>query len=78
MFSNYILLNEAFCLAHTGHTSADGLLRFAYAVTLLGYYVAAENTLDEFPELFINDTYLSGIPIIELITSDFPPPSQPF
>ena len=71
-------MNQAFCLAYPDHTSADGLLRFAYAVTLLGYYVAAENTLNEFPELFENDIYLSGIPIIELSTSDFPPPAQPF
>lgn len=68
--SKYILINQPFALAHTGYTREG--LNFNYAVTLLGYYVCSENTLTEFPELFENDTHLSGIPIIELDTTDFP------
>lgn len=68
--SKYILINQPFALAHAGYTR-DGL-SFNYAVTLLGYYVCSENTLTEFPELFENSIYLTGIPIIELNTSDFP------
>lgn len=68
--SNYLLLNQAFCQAHRGHSNDTGL--FGFAVTLLGYYVAAEQTLYDFPELFENDTYLQGIIVIELATTDFP------
>lgn len=75
MTSNYILLNQAFCVAHQGYTR-DGL-GFGYAITTLGYYVAAAGTLIEFPELFENDTLLMGRPIIVLDTSDFPPPQHP-
>ncbi len=67
--TTYLLLNQAFCEAHQGYQNATGI--FGYAVTTLGYYVAAEQTLTDFPELFKNDTYLFGLPIIELETSDF-------
>lgn len=70
--SNYLLINQAFAEAHAGY-NRDGLY-FNYGITLLGYYVCAENTLTEFPELFENDSYLTGLPIIELDTADFPPP----
>jgi len=73
--SNYLLLNEAFCIAHEGYQNDTGT--FGFGITVLGYYVAAEQTLYDFPELFENDIYLSGIPIIELEITDFPEPIPP-
>ena len=70
MTSRYILLNEAFCTAHTGHTNASGM--FNYGITLLGYYVAAEQTFIDFPELFQGELVIPGIVIIVLEVTDFP------
>jgi len=70
MIDRYLLLNQAFCEAHQGYQNSTGV--FGYAITTNGYYVAAEQTLYDFPELFENDTYLFGLPIVELQLSDFP------
>lgn len=70
MINNYIIINQAFAQAHDGYTK--GNLRFGYAITLQGDYVCAENTLDEFPELFENSPYLFGLPVVELTLDDFP------
>lgn len=71
MKSRYIVLNQAFCNAHQGY-GKDGNY-FGFAITNNGDYVAAEQTLTDFPELFENDVYLFGIPVIELdSTTDFP------
>ena len=71
----YLLLNQAFCEAHTGYTNETGM--FGFGITIRGDYVTAEQTLYDFPELFIADTYLFGLPIIELNITDFPPPIIP-
>lgn len=70
MSNRYLLLNQAFCQAHQGYTNSTGM--FGYGITTGGDYVTAEQSLYDFPELFENDTYLFGLPIIELSTSDFP------
>lgn len=68
--SKYLLLNQAFCEAHQGYTNSTGM--FGYGITIQGWYVAAEQSLIDFRELFENSIYLTGIPIIELSVSDFP------
>lgn len=68
--SAYLLLNQAFCQANQGYKNDTGV--FNYAVTTKGDYVAAEQTLTDFAELFENDTKLFGIPVIELTQNDFP------
>ena len=68
--SNYLLVNQTFCNAHQGYKNL--LNAFNFAVTTSGYYVVAERTINEFPELFENDTYLEGINIIALSREDFP------
>lgn len=70
--SKYLLLNQAFCDAHQNYSNETG--KFGYGITIQGDYVTAEQTLIDFPELFENDTYLFGLPIIELTTDDFPKP----
>ena len=72
---NYILLNEQFCLAHAGYENAKGV--FGYGITSDGDYVAAEQTIYDFPELFEGELVIPGIIIIELQISDFPP-QNPF
>ena len=73
--SNYLLLNEAFCLANNGYQNGTGA--FGWRQTISGYYVAAQLTLYDMPELFENDIYLQGIIIIELEVSAFPVPTLP-
>lgn len=68
--SNYLVLNQAFCNAHQNYSNSTG--KFGFGITTSGLYVAAEQTLTDFPELFENDIYLFGLPIIALEQSDFP------
>lgn len=66
----YILLNQAFCTAHAGYMNEKGM--FNFRTTLEGYYVAAEQTLIDFPELFEGELVIPSITIIVLEITDFP------
>ena len=70
MKEKYVLLNGAFCAANSGYSNDSG--RCGFAVTITGEYVAAEQTIHDFPELFTGEILIPGINIIELAVTDFP------
>ena len=66
---DYILLNQQFCETHANHKR--GKRHFGYGITADGRYVCAENTIREFPELFIRDTILPRLEMVKLRLTDF-------
>ncbi len=73
--SKYILLNQKFCEDNTGYKNKSG--EFNYGITKDGKFVAASQTLDDFPEIFENTEFHSSYSVLELHVSDFPTSKTP-
>lgn len=50
----YLLLSKSFCEEHKDYCVDNNC--FNYAVTVDGWYVASSNSLNDFPELFLDKT----------------------
>jgi len=72
----YVLLNQSFCTANHGYRNENGI--FNYRQDNDGYYLAAEQSIRDFPELFDNSPYLTlGMPIVDRTVNDFPQDNNP-